>query len=750
MQLPHRYEQSRPAIAADSMGGGQGNADSLAEDGLHIGRLVNLLRRRYRVFLACFATIMLAGVLLTALQPRIYLATATVLLKNSGKSVDEKVTDDKGDRVVKGDADVATELQVIQSLDISERVVRSLGLTENPAINPFLKPKASLLAKTTGNEPPPVDPKTWSPERRAQMENSVARLLRGGLTVARIGTSYTATISYNHRDPNIASTIANAYAREYTRSQLNDKTASTIEATSLLTKKVKELRQQATTDFAAVQNYRVQNGLLSNAATALTEQDISIYNQQVASSKAEAAADQARLATAREQLLHGSAGDDVGEALSSSVVSNLRSQRAQLGAKVAELSARYGDRHPDLLSAKKELASVDQQIQQEIDRVISNLEAKTAVSAQRAASLGASLGSAKGELARNNTALVKLADLQRSADASQGLYESYLARLRQLVAGAGAEQADARVLTEASVPWAPDRPKVALNLALSGLVGLVFGFAAALMLEMQYKGLTTAQDVEKRIGLPYLGMVPHNASLDHHAQSPLATLDEMPDSVLAEAVRGIHAATRMSVSGRGAVLAITSALPNEGKSVLSAMLGETGSKMGQRTVIVDCDIMLHGLSILHGMNQGPGLREVAAGKCNLDDALRKVGDGITILPITSKAEGGERLISKGSIQAIVAQLKERFDFVVLDCPPLLSIAEAREIVASADGIVVAVQWRKTPDHAVRAAVRLLPARLANYTGAVLSRVDLRKQARYATDASVPYAAAYHRHAVQVA
>lgn len=750
MNLPYRPEAPRMAPEAEGMGQGLGAAGGLpGDDRLNFGRLVALLRRRLRLFLLCFAAVMLIGIAVTALQTRIYEATATVLLKNSGKSMDEKVTADtrEGDPIVKGDADVATEVQVIQSLDMSKRVVQSLRLIENPEVNPYLVPKASLIERITGNRPEAVDIKALTPERREKMVTSVAGAIRGKLTAARIGTSFTATLTYSHPNPQIAAMIANAYAREYARSQLNDKTALTTDATSFLAHKVEQLRQQATADFAAVQGYRVRNGLLSASATALTEQDISVYNQQTASARAEAAADAARLATARRQLLHGSAGDDVGEALSSSVVSSLRTQRAQIGARVADLSARYGGRHPELLRAREELASVDRQIQEEIDRVISNLEAKAAVSAQRVASLSASVGSAKGELARNNTALVSLADLQKRADASQGLYESYLARYRELMASSGTEQPDAKVLTEASVPWVPASPKVGLNLMLAGLTGLVLGLVVALAAEMQFRGLTTAQDVEKRVGLPFLGLTPDIGSLDRHAGSPLATLVEMPDSVIAEAVRGIYAATHVPVSGRGAVLAVSSALPSEGKTMLSAMLGQTASRTGARTVIVDCDIVLRGLSLLHGLHQGPGLREVAAGECRLDQAVRLgEGDDPAILPITSRGGAGERLIGKGAIQAIVAQLKERFELVVLDCPPLLAIAEAREIAALADGIVLAAQWRKTPDESVRAAARLLPARLADYTGVVLSRVDLRKQARYANDDSAaPYTASYQRY-----
>jgi polysaccharide biosynthesis transport protein len=145
------------------------------------------------------------------------------------------------------------------------------------------------------------------------------------------------------------------------------------------------------------------------------------------------------------------------------------------------------------------------------------------------------------------------------------------------------------------------------------------------------------------------------------------------------------------------------------------------------------------------------LREVAAGECQLGDALRQVDDDfLTILPISSRAREGERLTNNGAIQAIVAQLKEKFDLVLLDCPPLLAIAEAREIAGLADGVIMAVRWRKTADDAVRSAARLLPAHLSEYIGVVLSRVDLRKQGRYSGAASSDYTAASQSYLAEAA
>lgn len=739
MNLPGRFNEAGIPAPAGMAGGLAERVGTNDDDRLSLRRLVNLLRRRIWILIGTFVLIVALGLAFTLMQPKIYQADAFVMLKSSGQRLDERVTDQASDPKLSGDADVSTEIQVITSHDIARRVVRTLGLVEKPA----------LLARLMAPGRLETDPASLSPADREKFEDRVVRMVRGGLSAIRVGTSYSLQVSYKHRDPEIAALVANGFADEYVKAQVDDKQQVASEAGEFLAGKVEELRRQATNDFAAVQDYRVSHGLLSSSATALTEQDISVYNQQAASARAEAAADAARLATARSQLQRGSHGDDVGEALSSPVVSSLRTQRSQIGARVADLSTRYGPRHPELARAREELAAVDRQIQEEIDRVISNLEAKSAVSSQRLASLNETLGSARGTLAANNSALVTLDDLQRRAEASQGLYESYLGRYRQLMAGSGTEQPEARVLTAAITPSRPFSPNLFVNMVLAGLVGMVIALVVAIWAELQYRGLTTADDVEKRLGLPYLGLVPENGTLDVHAETPLDTLRDMPNSILAESVRSIYAAAHIPVAGRAKVLAVSSALPSEGKTALAAMLGYTASATGVRAVIVDCDIMLRGLSRLSGVS-GKGLREVAANDCDLDTALHYlVGDRLAILPITSRGQDGERLVGKGAIQAIVAQLKERFDVVILDCPPLLALAEAREIAALADGVILAARWRKTMDDAVRSAAKLLPAHLNNYTGVVLTRVDLRRQSRYAEGAGSSYSA-YQRYVAAAA
>lgn len=713
------------------------------DERLSFARIVAILRRRYGLIGGVAVALIAIGVVLTILQPRIYEAGAVVLLAGSEQQLQDKIADKTDNRQPGGDTTVASQIAVIGSRELAREVVRTEQLVDNRRFNPLLSGSPSLLDRLSGVQSKPINQaRLQAPQRKAQ-EDALVDKLANGMTAYRVGNSMAVRIDYRDRDPELAARVANAFAREYIASQTKEQRAANSDAIGFLESKVAQLRSQATSDFAAVQNYRIRNGLLSTTGTTLTEQDISVYNQQSAAAKAEAAADQARLNTARRQLSGGSSGDDVGEALSSSVVSSLRAQRAAVGARVADLKARFGPRHPDLVSAQSELASVDRQIQDEIDRVISNLEAKAAVSVQRLSSLNGTLGAAKGELARNNGAMVSLDDLQRRAAASQSLYESYLARYREISASSGTERPESKLLNDAAIPQFPASPNVVLNLLLATLGGLMLGLVAAFVVEMQFRGLTTAQDVEWRTGLPFVGLSPHNQSIDPHGRTPLQTVATMPDSLLTEAMRGIYTVTRLPPSGRGRVLAVTSAMPGEGKTTLAAMLGEVARHSGERVVMVDCDVIQRGLSRLSELTSGPGLLEVIEQKVTLDEALREYHDGkMSILPITAKSRPGERLTRTGAFVTLLAELRDRFDLVILDCPPLLVLSESAELAGAADGVLLATKWRSTPYDAVKSAARLLPPRLTNFTGVVLSLVDVRKLAKYSYGEGTSYYGAY--------
>jgi uncharacterized protein involved in exopolysaccharide biosynthesis len=230
------------------------------------------------------------------------------------------------------------------------------------------------------------------------------------------------------------------------------------------------------------------------------------------SAQANQAQAEARLRAAQEQVRSGGNGEDVGAALGSNTVTQLRQQRAQISATVADLQGRYGPKHPDLLKAQRQLSDIDAQIHAEINRIISNLSAEVAVARGQTASIQGSIGHAKGELVNGNAASVKLNELQRDADAARTLYSSVLTRVKETAAQQAVSQADSRVDSPATPPSQPSSPNQPLNFLLGLVAGLGLGVLAAFISERWNARLTSVDDVEGKLAMPFLGAIPTSSS----------------------------------------------------------------------------------------------------------------------------------------------------------------------------------------------------------------------------------------------
>lgn len=696
--------------------------------------IIATFRRRLRLFAAVALAVFVAVLLYTLQETPRYTAGAQVMLDVRK----EQVTDMNA--VLSGlpaDSSVVdTEVEVLRSRSLAGRVVEALKLEENPAFNPSLKGAsgpASWLPWVKKAMAPTAAPSSDEVQRRK--EAVVDRVL-GNLAVRRSGLTYIIQVEYTDKDPEQAARIANAFADLYLTEQLEAKFEATKKANEWLDTRVGELRGQLQQAEADVQQYKIANNLLSAEGATLTEQEISGLNQQLASARASQAETDARLNIARSQLARGSNGEDVGESLGSPVVQQLRQQRAEQSAKVADLGGRYGDRHPDLLKAKRELADIDSQIQAEIRRIISNLEAQAQVARQRTGSMAGSVAASKGTLAGNNRAGIRLGELERKAESVRTLYESLLARFKQTSTNQGIEQADARVVSRAKIPSSPSYPKPSLNLALGLVFALASGGAAIVLAEILMAGVFTEDEVERRLGLPYLGAVPLLSSSIDGAKSarkinPADYLLEKPLSSFAESFRKLRAAILFSKVGETMkVILVTSSLPGEGKTTTTFSLARTLATSGANVVVVDCDLRQSAINRFLPTVPAQGLIEVLNGVCTLDQALVTDASGAQVLPLAKSAYTPRDVLGSAAMLRLLQELRQRFDVVLLDTAPLLAVADTRILAPHADAVVMLARWKKTPVKAITSAVSLLQGRGIFLAGVALTQMDLNAQSRY--------------------
>ncbi len=688
---------------------------------IDFGRILAVFRRHIAIFLGVAAAVLAVSVGLIVSQAPRYTAHASVLIDQQKQQVM------KDDTFVTGNPDISTvvdtESAVITSRAIAQRVVRDLHLEQDPEFAPRGKP--GLLSSlwrfvTLRSDPAPSDA-----DRNLQITIDA---VKGGLDVERLGTTAMIDVAFTAKDPAKAAKIANAFANAYLQDTIDAKLGTVKKITGWLNDRLASLQKDAQKASTELEAYKAENKLTDvGGSETLTQQELSQLDQQLQLARADLAADEARLATAKSQLARGSNGEDLGEALNSAVVQSLRTQRGLVSQKVADMQGRYGNRHPDLLQAKRELAAIDGQIHEEVQRIVSNLVSQVRVAQDRVSSLESSIARTRGVLVNNNLAGARASVMSLNAQSSATLYQAFLERMKQSAAVQGMEPPDARVVSPAMIPTGKSEPRIVLDLALGCVLALLLGIIAVAIAEAIDGGYASEDEVERGLGYPLIGVVPTlSAMLDRRnaADSPVDYVAEHPRSAFAESFRAIRASLLHHRGAQAKVVALTSAVPGEGKTTTAICLARISAMAGSRTVLVDCDLVSHGVDTVLGIKPKLGLVDVLQGRVRLDEVLQHdQKSGAQILPAGSYSDSAIDLLDSIAMEQVLLQLCDRFDFVILDTSPILLVSDARAIVRQADTVLMVTRWRKTPRRMAEACIKALALIETDVAGTVLARAD---------------------------
>ncbi len=688
-------------------------------------KVILILRRRWPWLVGVVLTALVIGAALTAFATPQFQAVATVALDLRTQQV---VSSQQVLGGLPGQKDVVdTEVEILRSPQIQLSVVNNLHLDQDATFNGDEPPhgldaiKANVRALFGG--------KALSNDTPADKIQNALNTLQNNTKILRRGLTYVIDISYMDESADVAARVANAYVQAYLSSQLADKVAANQQATKWLGDRVGEMKGQVTAAEQSEAQYQADKGLLTATGSGLTEQRVSQLMQEESAARADLAEKEARLSAARRQIAQGGTGEELGQALSSPVIMGLRSGITAANQKQTDLLTRYGPKHPDVVNSQHEIGQLQNQIREEIKRIIGGLESDVSVSRSRLATVDASLGEARGSLASAKGAQVGLAELDRNAQAKRSLYQSYLDRLQQTSTQTGLARPDATVVAPATPPPLPATPNVKLNMALSLLVGLCGGLALIVLLDLLEQNIQTSTQVEQKLGEPSAGSVPLLRAADG---APIDYVLAKPLSGFAEAFRKLRVyITHRSRQEPVKVIAITSALPKEGKTTMAFCMARSLAQAGFRTVVVDCDTRVRSLSRLAGVNPERGLVSVLSGECSLAEAMRTdAPSGADVLAIGGGEQTPKDSLAMGTMDTLLAQLKAEYDFVLLDCPPALAVSDALSVAAKADGVLFLVRWAATSSRAADYALAALRTAGADILGVALTQVDMRAQSRY--------------------
>ncbi|NKN34551.1 GumC family protein [Marichromatium bheemlicum] len=644
---------------------------------------------------------------------------------------------------------IRTELDVISSRRLIGKLVDQLQLTKDPEFNAELR-EPSVLARL-------LDPRTYlsadwlaalglggdatealSADERAQRERAaVISAVTETLSATNPKLSYTIKIAFESEDPKKAARLANTLAELYLTDQLEAKFEATQRATDWLSTRIRDLRAKVLAAETAVQEYRERHKIVQGSQGTVTEQQLAELNVQLITAQTDLAQAEARYHQVQEQVAQQGNAAALGDVLRAPLVQSLSEQEAEVRRKLAEITKRYGPRHPDTIAVKSELADIRGKLAEEVDKIVASLANDMQVAQARVDTLSASLK----RLARESSALeksrVELRELERDAESSRVLLETFLSRFKETSNQEDLQQADARIISEAQVPVVPSFPNKKLIVAVALVLSLMIGLGLAFLLEALDNGFRALVHLERETRLKGLGMVPKITAARLKSSVPVRYALDKPTSAFAEALRAVHTSLMFGHPGerKPKILLATSALPGEGKTTFCASLGLLLARAGNtRVLYVEADLRRPNLAkAMPGLDEDrPCITDYLTGRVARwqDCVIHDTDTGLALMAAGTKVRDPQTLLQSERMRDLVREAGADYDLVIIDTPPLLAVSDAVILTHYVDTTLFIVRWESTARDAVKSALDLLRKAGAPIGGAVLSQVDAKRHAYY--------------------
>jgi polysaccharide biosynthesis transport protein len=743
-----RTEQARE-LSRDS-GEGLRRFSGVAPRRMDLVDIYAFLRSNWRIIAGWIVAAVIVALVYAFTATPLYTATADLALdsrkiqafKNNDKVVGDTTLDS---------SQVESEVELLRSESIAIAVVKDLKLTDDPE---FVGTGRGLFSTTLGAS-------------NEDTRNRIAvAALRGSLSVRRIGLTHVLEVSFRSPDREKAARIANAVADAYVTDQLSSKYESARRASIWLQERITELRNQSNTAAQAVEHYKEKNNIVDTGARGLlSDLQVQELNSQTITATAATAEAKARLDRVDQVLKSPAPGEALGtvtDTLHNEVITKLRQKYLDDREHVAQWTAKFGPTHMAVVNLQNEMKELQNSIVDELQRIAQTYKSDYEIAKAREDSLRASLGKQVQEAGTSGQAQVNLKELQSASQTYHTIFENFLQKYTEAVQEQSFPISDARVITVATPPFNKSYPKRTLIALLGLLVGVGGGVGHSLVLRNFDRTVRRPRDVEERLRLECLGLVPfikadeppkHGDEVPNAPKLPAAAarmvslvpskprsvetgldlmhkVEDDPFSHFSERLRSVKTALDSAALVRPVkCIGVISAMPGEGKSTVAVNLANVFARGGRSTLLIDADLRNPELSRRLGAGATCGLLELMAGSVPLTAATRVVSDStLCFLPAVMRkrvANSGD-LLASARMQAVLSAARHGFDHVIIDLPPLGAISDTRAISPLVDAFVLVVNWGRTRFDVLEEALADFGIAADKIVGVVLNKVDFRE------------------------
>ncbi len=707
---------ARPGVSATYAPAGGGSEAFLGsqatdESSFDITQYWRLLLKHRILMAAIFVSAVVIGVIVTLLATPLYTASTTVQIDREAARVLNTEDETSAESMIQGEEFFQTQYGLLRSRTLSQRVVESLGLASSDT---FLEQMGVDLPDSEGAS------------RTAEREQLVLKTVQDNLGVQPVRGSRLVSVTFSSPNPALSARVANAFAENFIQSNLDRRFESSRYARDFLEDRLAQTKARLEDTERQLVAYASGQQLINVAepgegessgggGQSLAANDLVALNEALATARARRTAAEAKWRGASSGAVM-----NLPEVLSNPTIQRLTEQRAVLNASYQQKSSLYQADFPEMQQLRAQINEIDQQIAELAGDIRTSIRRQydTALSEERG--LQQRVNGLKADVLDFRNRSIQYNILAREVDTNRTLYDALLQRYKEIGVAATLTANNISIVDPAEPPRSPSSPNLLLNLALAALSGLGLGVLAAFVLEALDETLVTPDDVETKIQVPVLGVVP----MLPKGVDAMSALQDVR-SAFSEAYYSLRTALQFSTAeGAPSALLVTSSRPGEGKSTTALAIAENFARVGRRVLLLDLDLRNPSMHRLLGADNEHGMSEVLSGAADLDAALQShTSKSLAFIPSGPLPPNPAELLSGSRIQAFLDQARERYDIIIIDGPPVLGLADAPVLAATVGTTVFVIEAKATRRGQARGAMRRLRMGHSKILGVVLTKFD---------------------------
>lgn len=680
-----------------------------------------LVKRRWTV-LGALAMVLVIALVKTLLTTPIYRAVALLQIENDTMQVVQVQGINQGG-YDNDSSFLETQLQLLRSRSLAQRVVSQMGLVESDELSRLEPPSPwQKLASIIGGKPTDPDGETGAASTKAlskgdsdKAASELASWFQGGVSIEQIKDSRLVHVQYDSPSASFSQRAANTLAEAFIATNLERRFDSASYAKNYLEDRLQELKLRLEDSEKKLVQFAQKEQIVSTgdeSGASLSQLNLGSLNGAYAKAKEERIRAQSRWQQA--QNLRGSGLQN--EGTEKSMIRVLQENRANLMVQYQDKLRLYKPDYPLMLQLKSQIDEVNKQISSEEGNIRSGIQAEYLSALAQEKMLADQMSGVKNEVLDIQGRSIQYNIFKRDVDTNRQLYDGLLQRYKEIGVAGGVTSNNIAIIDRAE-PGGKIRPDLSSNMMKAALIGLMLGILLALAFEYLDDTIKRPEDMEKLLGLAVLGAIP----LLKAPQTTTKALDDAR-SAFSEAYRSLRTALQFSTDqGVPRSLLVTSAMPSEGKSTTTLVLGQYFAQLGKRVLIIDCDLRNPTLHRVLNVDNSIGMSNFLAGAGKAMDMIHPTSfAGLSYMPTGPLPPNPAELLMCSKMMSLLTVACEKFDMVILDGPPVMGLADAPILANIAQGTLLVVHAGQTKVAVVRNALKRLHAARARVVGGLLT------------------------------